>query len=1081
MSTPPSAAGVDDRSEKTPLLPAAAPSSSSQASSSYAHMSVGSPAPGSSLSSVAFMQTALSTLSSTGSNASTPRALQQQPPPMSKGSNKVRVGLDAAIVHNQQKWKRLADISDDNSTAKDMASEVQNEFMKQRKQNREKRQRQQVQVQLQALEQDDLEQQQQQPAQALLSASQGGGRTRSLNRSFTSDVSSSSSPMLPMHATMEADKYLIASAFVRDGIHGRKIGYRLDRSALFLNELFHSESYRGIYMLVAGISCLLAFAEKPGNLNDYLVVDLVCLFMFAVDIALRWYMSSDETKRKFISRQPWAYVRMLLVLITTVDIATNLLFPASNPNRYSRALRPYFLITRGRNIRIIFASCLRALREVIVILALMGCLIGFFGLLGYLVFSDYSNATTAPFFYSLSSSLYTMLLIHNCLPYMVKSMYPYYKLTHWSALFFIVFVLLTNLFLMKLTIAASYRSYKQHTEKMLFKRLQKRKAALYAAFDVLAQDVDVIEDQQLASMQSPVLNNTSGTGTAGVSRLARGSSRYFPSQSAVLGETRASFSHSVSLYATPAQTRKLSIEAWILLCEYLRPQWTSTEARLVFNTVDITHDGHVDLGDFYQLCSLLNVRVERASTSKHSLLRKIFTSKRYHKIKKLRVRMRNVLLYETVLFGKYPVVVAELVVGVLICVSVLQAIQVNNMELAFSANHSWRILGFALLLLFTLEVCVKLFAFGRIEFFLRPFCKLDLAIVCVGWVFYSITSEREAPSISATFYDLSLAVRSLRVLKLLNMVPPFHEILWTMKRIAALIMQLLLVIFCVMYSFAVFTQANYGLLLREFPQDMQPLSPSWFAVREEFQVDTFEETLVTLFGVANLAGWDMVMDAAYAVTGTRATYVFFFSYRITMANILLPIFVGFLVESFVSNAKAVQETYETYVEAAEHANQHEEDQLTLLQSKEAPTSTSGIQIPGSPASAVSASSDGGELRIKYQRRGSLVHNQMFDAVKISDVSRLSLLVDKKDEEIATQDRSIRQLESNVLAMQTRVSQAQRVMLQYEAKMEELSAALQETRDEVSRQQQQISEMGTQQRPLSAPTSSRRASWRVWNP
>lgn len=1071
MSTPPSAANEKDGSEKTPLLPASA--ASSQASPSYANMSFGSPAPGSSLSSVAFMQSALSTLSSNDSNVSTPRALQsQQPPPPASSSKggKVRVGLDAAVVHNQQKWKRLTDISDDNSTAKDMASEVQNEFMKQRKQNREKRQRQaqqQQQVQLQALEQDDPEQPS--PAQALLSASQGnagGGHVNSLNRSFTSDVSSS--PMLPSYATMEADKYLIASAFVRDGIHGRKIGYRLDRSALFLNELFHSDSYRGIYMLVAAISCLLAFAEKPGNLNDYLVVDLVCLFMFAIDIALRWYMSSEETKRKFISRQPWAYVRMLLVLITTTDIATNFLFPQWNPNRYSRALRPYFLVTRGRNIRIIFASCLRALREVIVILALMGCLIGFFGLLGYLVFSDYSNATTAPFFYSFSSSLYTMLLIHNCLPYMVKSMYPYYKLTHWSALFFIVFVLLTNLFLMKLTIAASYRSYKQHTEKMLFKRLQKRKAALYAAFDVLAQDVDVIEDQHLASMQSPAHSG----GGPGASRLARGSSRYFLGSSA-LGEKRASFSRSLTMF-TPAQTRKLSIESWILLCEYLKPQWTSTEARLVFNTVDIEHAGYVDLGDFYQLCSLLNVKVERSS-SKHSLLRKIFKSARYHKIKKLRVRMRNVLLHETVLFGKYPVVVAELIVGVLICLSVLQAIQVNNIELAFSVNRSWRIFGFALLILFTLEVCVKLFAFGHIEFFLRPFCKLDLAIVSVGWVFYALTSTRDPPSISVTFYDLSLAVRSLRVLKLLNMVPPFHEILWTMKRIAALIMQLLLVIFCVMYSFAVFTQANYGLLLREFPAEKQPLSPSWFAVREEFQVDTFEETLVTLFGVANLAGWDMVMDAAHAVTGSDSTYVFFFSYRITMANILLPIFVGFLVESFVSNAKAVQETYQTYVEAAEHANQQEEDQLTLLQSKEAPSSG----VPGSPASAsaVSASSDG-ELRIKYQRRGSLVHNQMFDAVKISDVSRLSLLVEKKDEEIATQDRSIRQLENNVLAMQSRVAQAQRVILQYEAKMEELSATLQEARDEIARQQQEISEQ--QQRPSLATISSRRSSWRVWN-
>lgn len=1002
---------------------------------------------------------------------------------MRSGSKPVRVGLDAAVVHNQQKWKRLAEISDDNSTAKDMASEVQKEFMKQRQQNREQQQQQQKQRQQQQMEQflalqGDLERADQtspsdasdQPPQSRSSVESG---RRSLNRSMTSDYSSpvvsSGREGSPGNLTMEADKYLIASAFVRDGIHGRKIGYRLDRTALFLNELFHSDSYRGIYMLVAGISCLLAFAEQPGDQNEYLVVDLLCLCIFAIDIALRWYMSSEETKRKFISRQPWAYVRMVLLVIACVDIATNLLFPTWNPNRYSRALRPYFLITRGRNIRIIFASCLRALREVVIILLLMGCLIGFFGLLGYLVFSDYSNVTTAPYFYSLSSSLYTMLLIHNCLPYMVKSMYPYYKLTHWSSLFFILFVLLTNLFLMKLTIAASYRSYKQHTEKMLYKRLQKRKAALYAAFDILAQDVDVIEDQRTAVLQSPG-DAAVGGGTA--NKLARGSSRFFLGP---VGEDRSSFSHTASMMITPMQQRRISIESWIHLCEFLKANWTSTEARLVFNTVDIHHVGYLNLSDFYQLCSLLNVKVERTSSTKNSLLKWIFKSKKYHKIKKLRIRMRNVLLHETILFGKYPVVVAELVVGVLICLSVLQAIQVNNIELAFSVNRSWRIFGFFLLILFTLEVFAKLFAFGRIEFFLRPFCRLDLAIVCVGWLFYILTSMRDPPTISLTLYDLALAVRSLRILKLLNMFPPFHEILWTMKRIAALIMQLLLVIFCVMYSFAIFTQANYGLALRDFPLEKAAMSPNWYAVREEFQVDTFEETLVTLFGVANLAGWDMVMDAAHAVTNSNSTYVFFFSYRIAMANILLPIFVGFLVESFVSNAKAVEETYQTYVEAAEHVNQQEEEQMTLLQSKEL------------PASPVSCSSDG-ELRIKYQRRGSLVHNQMFDAVKISDVSRLTLLVEKKDEEIAQQDMTIRQLESNVLGMQSRVGQSHRVILQYEAKMEELSAALQDAKEQLERQQQQMLDMeraahDAQQQLLQRPSlssSSRRGSWRVWN-
>jgi len=66
---------------------------------------------------------------------------------------------------------------------------------------------------------------------------------------------------------------------------------------------------------------------------------------------------------------------------------------------------------------------------------------------------------------------------------------------------------------------------------------------------------------------------------------------------------------------------------------------------------------------------------------------------------------------------------------------------------------------------------------------------------------------------------------------------------------------------------------------------------------------------ITLFCVATLAGWNMVMDAAYAATGSLNTRLFFFIYRMTISNILLPIFVGFLVESFVSNARSVETRY----------------------------------------------------------------------------------------------------------------------------------------------------------------------------
>ncbi|RHY51933.1 hypothetical protein DYB34_013956 [Aphanomyces astaci] len=73
------------------------------------------------------------------------------------------------------------------------------------------------------------------------------------------------------------------------------------------------------------------------------------------------------------------------------------------------------------------------------------------------------------------------------------------------------------------------------------------------------------------------------------------------------------------------------------------------------------------------------------------------------------------------------------------------------------------------------------------------------------------------PAFPVVFYDLALAVRSLRVLKLLNLFPPFHSILWTMA------------------------QANYGQVLATFPDSLKANASAWYIHKEEFQLDTFEK------------------------------------------------------------------------------------------------------------------------------------------------------------------------------------------------------------------------------------------------
>ncbi|KAF0690299.1 Aste57867_18325 [Aphanomyces stellatus] len=739
-------------------------------------------------------------------DVSSPRTLQRSASSSSSEStpllkSNVQIEVSTSLKENQSKWKSLMEIDATDNTAQQMADDMD--------------------ADIEALKFfDDSE----------------FPRTRAdLSRSISlSNVMYS--PVNHVDTTViDVDKYRVAAAFIEDGIHGRKIGYRIDAHALRLVQWFHSSWYRHLFNLIGLGCCLLAFFEDGQGAMPLWWVELFCILVFSADVWVRYDMSSDVTKHKFRKREPWATLRFYLLLVTFLDMALAWGGVGFAVPRYSRTFRPFLVIARRRNVRVVFASCIRALKDVAVILALIFCVVGFFGLTGFLLFADSSTMLGVPYFSTLGDALYNMLLLQSCLPTLPALMQPYYVDNQWTSLYFILFVLFTNFFLIKLTIAVSYRTYKRNTEKMLYKRLQKRKIALSKAFDLLADDPD-----------DPI----------------------FP--------------------------RTLSVDSWLKVCKYLKPNWTAEEAEVVFFSSDVNQTRVVDFTEFIQLASIfVNAKVSKRHRQ----------STFVQGIKVWQRRVRNVLLAQTTVFG-YPVVYMEVFVGFLICLSVVQATQVNNYALTKVLNQRWRLVGVSLLSLFTVEIVLKLFAFGQEEFFNRPFCKLDIATAAVGWIFYTITSLD--PEFPIVFYDMALAVRSLRVLKLLNLFPPFHNILWTMNRIMPLIGQLSLVILSVVYAFGILAQANYGPLLASFPSSLKASATPWYAHKEVFQLDTFGNCLVTLFEEAMLAGWNSIMDAAYLITKSPNTLIFFFTFRITMSNILLPIFVGFLVESFSSNQKPAE-------------------------------------------------------------------------------------------------------------------------------------------------------------------------------
>lgn len=195
----------------------------------------------------------------------------------------------------------------------------------------------------------------------------------------------------------------------------------------------------------------------------------------------------------------------------------------------------------------------------------------------------------------------------------------------------------------------------------------------------------------------------------------------------------------------------------------------------------------------------------------------------------------------------------------------------------------------------------------------------------------------DGPSDLRLALNVVLIFRLLRLLKLLAVFSPTKKILWTLQRVAPSMARLLFIIVAVFYGFAIVGVDVF--------QDIP--GPNGYVT--ELTFDSFPAAMLTLFEVrpppppstrlpprvshpapvriircracrcgcsprparrlggqvSMLSSWPMVMDVTQAHT-TRWAQVYFYLFHVIAVMLLLPVFIGFIVESFVSNYAQVE-------------------------------------------------------------------------------------------------------------------------------------------------------------------------------
>uniref|UniRef100_A0A8C0GHM1 Two pore segment channel 2 n=1 Tax=Chelonoidis abingdonii TaxID=106734 RepID=A0A8C0GHM1_CHEAB len=233
-----------------------------------------------------------------------------------------------------------------------------------------------------------------------------------------------------------------AAVFIEDAIQYRSINHRVDSKSLWLYRWYYSKICQWVLSLTITLILALAFIETPSSLtvtSDIRYrsraweppcgltesIELFCFLVFIADVSVKSYLIGWEEFRK----TKWLLAYILTLVVSLIDWTVSLSFSCTETVRIRRILRPFFLLQNSSMMKKTLKCINRTLPEmasVVLLLAVHLCLFTMFGML----------------LFARSKWLLHML---------VNRAY---------SIFFILFTVLGNLFLMNLLTAIIYNQFR---------------------------------------------------------------------------------------------------------------------------------------------------------------------------------------------------------------------------------------------------------------------------------------------------------------------------------------------------------------------------------------------------------------------------------------------------------------------------------------------------------------------------------------------------------------------------------------------------------------------------------------------
>lgn len=246
--------------------------------------------------------------------------------------------------------------------------------------------------------------------------------------------------------------------------------------------LVHNRYFYQLDLIASVVLLLLALVEPPAiegyelNPSVHAATEMFALGIIAIELLLKFRWMGP--KRFFHHGRT---VLKLLVLLTMNAEAIVIFLRHSMHARYSRALRPIFLIDNHycHGIRRAIRQIFQSLPPILDMFTL-----ALFFMFVFSIFGFYLFATNNTYFSDMPATVGNLLILATTanLP---DVMMPSYAISRWSTIFFVLFIIVHLFLLTNLTMAAVYESFTRKEKEKFHKLLLHRRKACQKAFKLL--------------------------------------------------------------------------------------------------------------------------------------------------------------------------------------------------------------------------------------------------------------------------------------------------------------------------------------------------------------------------------------------------------------------------------------------------------------------------------------------------------------------------------------------------------------------------------------------------------------------